>query len=130
MLVNIKNYFAPLLALIEHFVNEGFAGAHVTELYHLAPTVEDAIAIFLADQAARKSRTPILTAVEVAAPHGPEGAPSRYSLKQMESDSASKEASTMFSETPTVDQRLPAPSALSIITRVTASVPPVRIRTL
>jgi uncharacterized protein (TIGR00730 family) len=64
VLVNIKNYFAPMLALIEHFVNEGFAGAHVTELYHLAPTVEDAIAIFAADQAARKSRTPIMAAVK------------------------------------------------------------------
>jgi len=62
--VNIKNYFAPMLALIEHFVNEGFAGAHVTELYHLAPTVEDAISIFAADQAARKSRTPIMAAVK------------------------------------------------------------------
>jgi uncharacterized protein (TIGR00730 family) len=64
VLVNVKNYFAPLLSLIEHFVNEGFAGAHVTELYHLAPTVEDAIAVFLADQAARKSRTPIMSAAK------------------------------------------------------------------
>jgi hypothetical protein len=64
VLVNIKNYFAPLLSLIEHFVNEGFAGAHVTELYHLAPTIEDAMAIFLADQAARRSRKPILTAAK------------------------------------------------------------------
>jgi hypothetical protein len=36
----------------------------VTELYHLAPTVEDAMAIFLADQSARRSRTPILTAAK------------------------------------------------------------------
>ena len=36
----------------------------------------------------------------------------------------------MLAETPTVDQRAPWLSALSIITRVTASVPPVRIRTL
>ncbi len=64
VLVNIKNYFAPLVSLIEHFVNEGFAGAHVTEIYHLAPSVEGAIAIFKADQAARKSRTPIMTAAK------------------------------------------------------------------
>ena len=36
----------------------------------------------------------------------------------------------MFGETPTVNQRFPSPSRLSISTRVTASVPPVRIRTL
>lgn len=58
VLVNIKNYFAPLIALIEHFVAEGFAGAHVTEIYHVAPTVEDAIAIFKAGRAERKHRTP------------------------------------------------------------------------
>src|SRR5437764_13203221 len=54
VLVNIKNYFAPLIALIGHFVAQGFAGAHVTQLYHVAPTVEDAIAIFAEHQAARK----------------------------------------------------------------------------
>ena len=54
VLVNIKNYFAPLVALIDHFVAEGFAGAHVTQLYHLVPTVDDAIAIFAAHQATRK----------------------------------------------------------------------------
>ncbi len=64
VLVNIKGYFAPLVGLIEHFVAEGFAGAHVTEIYHLAPTVEDAIAIFSADRAARKSRPALITAVE------------------------------------------------------------------
>jgi hypothetical protein len=64
VLINIKNYFAPLVTLIEHFINEGFAGAQVTELYHLAPGVEDAVAIFTAARAARKSRTPIMTAVK------------------------------------------------------------------
>src|SRR5581483_9607294 len=49
VLINIKNYFAPLVSLIEHFVNEGFAGAHVTEIYHVAPSVEEALAIFTAD---------------------------------------------------------------------------------
>ncbi len=63
VLVNIKNYFAPLVALIEHFVAEGFAGAHVTEIYHLVPTVEDAIAVFSADRV-RNSRPALITAVE------------------------------------------------------------------
>ena len=36
----------------------------------------------------------------------------------------------MFGETPTVNQRFPSPSRLSMRTRVTASVPPVRMRTL
>jgi hypothetical protein len=36
----------------------------------------------------------------------------------------------MLAETPTVDQRAPWASADSIITRVTASVPPVSMRTL
>ena len=36
----------------------------------------------------------------------------------------------MFDDTPTVSQRFPSPSRLSISTRVTASVPPFRMRTL
>jgi uncharacterized protein (TIGR00730 family) len=46
VLINIKNYWAPLLKLIDHFVAHGFAGAGVTSLYKVAPTVEDAIKIF------------------------------------------------------------------------------------
>ena len=53
VLVNIKNYFDPLLTLINHFVANGFAGAHVTQLIHLAPSVEDAIKILVAHQAAQ-----------------------------------------------------------------------------
>jgi len=63
VLVNSKNYFAPLVSLIEHFVAEGFAGAHVTELYHVASSVDDAIAVFKADQA-RKPRAKIMTALD------------------------------------------------------------------
>jgi uncharacterized protein (TIGR00730 family) len=48
VLVNIKNYFAPLVKLIDHFVAEGFAGPGVKDLFQVAPTVEDAIAIFAA----------------------------------------------------------------------------------
>lgn len=54
VLVNVKNYFAPLIALIDHFVAQGFAGAHVSQLYQVAATVEDAIAIFSAHQAKLK----------------------------------------------------------------------------
>ena len=59
VLVNIKNYFDPLIALIDHFVASGFAGAGVKELFQVAPTVEDAIAIFTAHQAKlAKQRAP------------------------------------------------------------------------
>jgi len=51
VLVNVKDYFTPLVALIDHFVAEGFAGAGVKQLYQLAPTPEDAIRIFAAHQA-------------------------------------------------------------------------------
>jgi uncharacterized protein (TIGR00730 family) len=53
VLVNVKNYYAPLMALIDHFVAEGFAGPRVKNLIQLAPTVEDAIAIFSAHHAAK-----------------------------------------------------------------------------
>ena len=46
VLINIKNYFAPLRALLDHFVGNGFAGAGINSLYQIAPTVEDAMKIF------------------------------------------------------------------------------------
>ena len=51
VLVNVKNYYAPLIKLIDHFVAEGFAGAGVTRLYEVAPTVEEAIKIFVKHRA-------------------------------------------------------------------------------
>ena len=57
------------------------------------------------------------------------GASDLTSLYTIESISAWNEASMMFSDTPTVDQRSPVSSSLSINTRVTASVPPLRMRT-
>ena len=54
VLVNIKNYFDPLLALIDHFIANGFARAGVRDLFQIAPTVEDAIAIFAAHRAKLK----------------------------------------------------------------------------
>jgi uncharacterized protein (TIGR00730 family) len=46
VIVNIKDYFAPLRALLDHFVANGFAGAGINSLYQMVPTVEDAIKIF------------------------------------------------------------------------------------
>ena len=48
---------------------------------------------------------------------------SRNNFQLIASNSASKLASTILAETPTVCQRRPAESSLSMITRVTASVP-------
>jgi uncharacterized protein (TIGR00730 family) len=46
VIVNIKNYYAPLIALLDHYVAQGFAGAGIHSLYQMVPTVEDAIKIF------------------------------------------------------------------------------------
>lgn len=61
-------------------------------------------------------------------PHG--SAPLFRSLYVIESLSASNEASMMLGDTPTVNQRSPLPSPDSISTRVTASDPPWKMRTL
>ena len=58
------------------------------------------------------------------------GAPSRSNFHWIASSSASNEASTILGDTPTVDQRRPSASSLSMMTRVTASVPPFVMRTL
>jgi hypothetical protein len=67
VLINIKNYWDPLIELIGHFVANGFAGAGVHSLYKIAPTVEDAIQLFIEHRA----RTMPAEAVDHA------GAPSR-----------------------------------------------------
>ena len=59
VIVNIKNYFAPLRALLDHFVANGFAGAGINSLYEVAPTVEEAIKI-LTDHRAGIVHTDIL----------------------------------------------------------------------
>jgi uncharacterized protein (TIGR00730 family) len=46
VIVNTKNYFAPLRGLLDHFVANGFAAAGINSLYQMVPTVEDAIKIF------------------------------------------------------------------------------------
>jgi uncharacterized protein (TIGR00730 family) len=48
VLVNAKDYFAPLIALIGHFVAQGFAGAGVKQLFEVVPTAEEAIQILKA----------------------------------------------------------------------------------
>jgi uncharacterized protein (TIGR00730 family) len=59
VLINIKDYFAPLRALLDHFVANGFAGAGINSLYEVAPTVEDAIKI-LTDHRAGIVHTEVL----------------------------------------------------------------------
>ena len=54
VLVNVKNYFDPVIALIDHFVAQGFAGASAKELFQVVPTVEDAVAILAARLAPAK----------------------------------------------------------------------------
>jgi uncharacterized protein (TIGR00730 family) len=58
VLVNVNDYYAPLLTLIEHFVAQGFAPARVKSLYQVAPTVENALEIFSAHFAAVQAGAP------------------------------------------------------------------------
>ena len=48
VLVSAKNYFAPLVQLLDHFVGHGFAGAGIKQLYQVVPTPEAAMNIFVA----------------------------------------------------------------------------------
>ena len=57
VLVNIKNYFDPLIRLIDHFVANGFAGARAKDLFQVAPSVEDAMKIF-SDHQAKLAKQP------------------------------------------------------------------------
>lgn len=67
VIVNIKDYFAPLRALLDHFVAHGFAAAGINSLYQVAPTVQDAVKIF------KDHRASIIHAEKL----GHAGAPSR-----------------------------------------------------
>jgi uncharacterized protein (TIGR00730 family) len=51
VLVNVKDYFAPLVQLIDHFIGHGFAGAGLKELFQVVPTVEEAISFLIAERA-------------------------------------------------------------------------------
>src|SRR6185503_906572 len=70
---------------------------------------------------------PPVTAATTGLSHA--GAPDFTSLKMIESIKAWNDASMILADTPTVVHRSPFSSSLSISTRVTASVPPLRIRT-
>ena len=48
VLVNTKDYFAPLLKLIDHIVAEGFAQGAIRDLYNVVDTPEETIRIFAA----------------------------------------------------------------------------------
>jgi uncharacterized protein (TIGR00730 family) len=48
VLINTKNYFEPLLGLIEHSVVRGFADPAIKDLITVVDTPEDAIKIFAA----------------------------------------------------------------------------------
>ena len=52
VLINTKNYFAPLIGLLEHAITHGFSNAATMDLIEVADTLEDAIKIFAARQAA------------------------------------------------------------------------------
>jgi len=52
VLINIKNYFAPLIALLEHMIAHGFADAGIMDLIEIVDTPEDAIKIFATKRAA------------------------------------------------------------------------------
>jgi uncharacterized protein (TIGR00730 family) len=48
ILINTKNYFAPLIALIDQFIAEGFAQPAVRNLFQVVATPEEAMKIFVA----------------------------------------------------------------------------------
>jgi uncharacterized protein (TIGR00730 family) len=51
VLIDVKNYFQPLVALIDHFIAHGFAQPSVKTLMQVVATPEDAIRIFAAQAA-------------------------------------------------------------------------------
>jgi hypothetical protein len=57
VLVNVKNYFAPFLALVDHMIAEGFAAPGVKSHFHVAATPEEAVAIFAGAIGPRPSGT-------------------------------------------------------------------------
>lgn len=45
VLVNIADYFAPLIALLDHIVASGFAAPSLRALFHVCATPQDAVAL-------------------------------------------------------------------------------------
>eukprot|EP01031_Cornospumella_fuschlensis_P015328 gene15328-18730_t len=118
LVANIVGFWDPLLALLDHMR----ATAFIRETTPVNVLVADAVEQIL----------PMLQAaadpVEAQDLHAGMSAVERISFQVMESSRAWNEASMMLGETPTVVQRAPVSSALSIKTRVMASVPPSRMR--
>jgi uncharacterized protein (TIGR00730 family) len=52
VLLNIESYFDPLVQMLGHGIEQGFISARTRNLYHLASSVDDAIAHLLARSAA------------------------------------------------------------------------------
>ena len=50
VLINVKGFFTPMLALLEHIVTEGFAKPTVMDLIRVVLTPEEAIQIFSAQR--------------------------------------------------------------------------------
>jgi uncharacterized protein (TIGR00730 family) len=48
VIINTKDYFAPLIALIDRFIAEGFCQPAVRDLFQVVDTPEEAMKIFLA----------------------------------------------------------------------------------
>ncbi len=51
VLINTKNYFEPLIGLIEHSIAHGFANLASKDLFKIVDTPEDAIKIFVEQRA-------------------------------------------------------------------------------
>lgn len=58
VLVNTKNYFVPLIALLEHFVAQQFMRASVLDLIQVVPTVEAALDAITAHVTALQADAP------------------------------------------------------------------------
>ena len=48
ILVNVSNYWSPLISLIDHVINEGFADKSLRNLFYVVGTAEDALEIIQA----------------------------------------------------------------------------------
>lgn len=56
VVVDVKNYYKPLIALLEHYVAEGFAGAGIMDLFQVVPDVDEALKMFADLRAKAASR--------------------------------------------------------------------------
>ncbi|HLL89702.1 MAG TPA: TIGR00730 family Rossman fold protein, partial [Tepidisphaeraceae bacterium] len=54
VVLNVGGYFAPLLAMVEHGIDGGFIRPSARQLYHVSPTVPNAIAHLKAPHPVRR----------------------------------------------------------------------------